>query len=68
MLLNNRINELIMKGKSCEAAALLIQEIPRFLPANAPQVCATSIQRLVIENSHHLMGNADAADIEEACG
>jgi hypothetical protein len=68
LLLNNRINELIMKGKSCEAAALLIQEIPRFLPANAPQVCATSIQRLVIENSHHLMGNADAADIEEACG
>jgi hypothetical protein len=70
--LNNDINRLIMEGKSREAAALLIQELPRFLPANAPQAfgmrTATSIQRLLIGNSHPLMRNADATDIAEACG
>jgi SEC-C motif len=72
MRLNNHINRLIMESKSHEAAALLIQELPRFLPSNAPQAFGTrttySIQRLVIGNSHPLMRNADAADIEEACG
>jgi hypothetical protein len=71
--LNTRINRLVMEGKSREAAALLIQEIPRFLPMNAPRrafgtASSTPIQQLVIGNSHHLMKNADAADIGEACG
>lgn len=70
--LNIGIDRLIMEGKSREAVALFIQELPRFLPANAPQAfgmqTATSIQRLVVGNGHHLMQNADALDIQEACG
>jgi SEC-C motif len=70
--LNSRINRLITEGKSLEATALLVQELPHFLPTNTSQTfgmrTATSIQRLVIGNRHQSMRNADAADIEEACG
>jgi len=72
MRLDNGINRLIMEDKSREAAALLILELPRLPPANAPQRfemrTAASIKRLLIGNNHQLMQNADAADIEEACG
>jgi hypothetical protein len=70
--LDVRINRLINEGKSREAAALLIREAPPFLPTNTPEAfgtrTATTIRRLVIENSHRLMRNASAADIEDACG
>jgi hypothetical protein len=70
--LNCAIDRLIMDGKSREATALLIQELPRFLSAHELQgfgmQTATPIQRLVIGNGHYLMQNTDASDIEEACG
>jgi hypothetical protein len=70
--LNSRINLLIMEGKSFEAATLLVQEFPHFLPTNTSQVLGTRtetpIERLVIGNGPHLMWNADADDLEEACG
>jgi hypothetical protein len=71
--LTGRINRLVMEGKSRNAAALLVEEFPRFLPANASIKAAgighgTPIQRLVIGNSHHLMRNADPVDIGAACG
>ena len=61
--LNYRIERLIMEGKSHEAAALLIQELPRFRLTNSPLVFGmrngTSIQRL----HHESLDNLTSADV-----